>query len=163
MWLSSFGIATLQWIINTSRINDNDPEIWLQMMDNSPIVEEVLNNDNNPKDVLVNKEHKDGKNKSDEEYVDVKKETKEKVTPKEKKEKTTTKKGNAETYTVKSGDNLAKIANDYEVEISDLKEWNNLSSDKILIGQKLKIYSDTPVSTKSKKTSQNTHKNLIHY
>ena len=45
MWLSLFGIATLQWIINTSRINDNDPEIWLQMMDNSPIVEEVLNND----------------------------------------------------------------------------------------------------------------------
>ena len=45
MWFSSFGIATLQWIINTSRINDNDPEIWLQMMDNLPIVEEVLNND----------------------------------------------------------------------------------------------------------------------
>ena len=45
MWLSLFGIATLQWIINTSRINDNDPEKWLPMMDNLPIVEEVLNND----------------------------------------------------------------------------------------------------------------------
>ena len=45
MWLSLFGIATLQWIINTSCINDNDPEMWLQMMDNLSIVEEVLNND----------------------------------------------------------------------------------------------------------------------
>ncbi len=114
--------------------------------------------ENNPKSVLVNKEHKNGTNKSDEEYVEVNKEPKEKVVTPEKKEKTTTtKKGSAETYTVKSGDNLAKIANDYEVDIADIKEWNNLKSDKILIGQKLKIYSDKPV-TKSKKTASYTVK-----
>jgi len=105
--------------------------------------------------VLVNKEHGKENNNSTEEYVEVKKEKKEKTAPTEK--KSTTKKGNAEMYTVKSGDNLAKIADEYEVDIADIKEWNNLSSDKILVGQKLKIYSEAPVS-KSKKTSSYTVK-----
>ncbi len=45
------------------------------------------------------------------------------------------------TYTVKSGDNLLKIAKKYpNVTVEDIKKWNNLKSDKINVGAKLKIY-----------------------
>jgi len=40
-------------------------------------------------------------------------------------------------YTVKKGDTLAKIADKYNVSISDLKKWNKLKSDEITEGQKL--------------------------
>lgn len=42
-------------------------------------------------------------------------------------------------YTVQSGDNLSAIAGKYGVSVSDIREWNNLEGDKILIGQKLKV------------------------
>src|SRR5690625_4266351 len=37
------------------------------------------------------------------------------------------------TYTVKAGDTLWSIGNRYNVSVADLKEWNNLSSDLILV------------------------------
>ena len=43
------------------------------------------------------------------------------------------------TYTVKSGDNLTKIATQYGVSVADIQSWNNLSSTKIYVGQKIKI------------------------
>ena len=45
-------------------------------------------------------------------------------------------------YTVKSGDNLMKIAQKKGVQLSDLKKWNNLKSNAIFSGQKLKIQSN---------------------
>ena len=45
-------------------------------------------------------------------------------------------------YTVKSGDNLMKIAQKQGVQLSDLKKWNNLKSNAIFSGQKLKIHSN---------------------
>ena len=42
-------------------------------------------------------------------------------------------------YTVKSGDNLGKIARKYHCTVKQLMNWNNLRSDRIAIGQKLKI------------------------
>ena len=42
-------------------------------------------------------------------------------------------------YTVKSGDNLGKIARKYGTTVSNLKKWNNLHSDVIRPGQKLKV------------------------
>ncbi|MFI3296967.1 MAG: LysM peptidoglycan-binding domain-containing protein [bacterium] len=44
------------------------------------------------------------------------------------------------TYVVKSGDTLGGIASKYNVKVSDLKKWNNIKSDIIQIGQKIKIY-----------------------
>ena len=43
-------------------------------------------------------------------------------------------------HVVKSGENLEKISKDYGVSVSDLKNWNNLQSDKITKGQSLDIY-----------------------
>ncbi|RMD90778.1 MAG: LysM peptidoglycan-binding domain-containing protein [Calditrichaeota bacterium] len=43
-------------------------------------------------------------------------------------------------YTVKSGDNLGYIAQWFDVNISDLRYWNNLRSNLIRAGQKLLIY-----------------------
>jgi LysM repeat protein len=59
-------------------------------------------------------------------------------------------------YTVESGDNLIKIANQYKTTVAQLKEWNQLTSDKIRIGQKLivgksEVY--TPLTTSSKISS----------
>lgn len=51
---------------------------------------------------------------------------------KEKESKTTV-------YTVKKGDSLYGISKKYKVTIGEIKKWNNLSGDKIRIGQKLKI------------------------
>lgn len=47
--------------------------------------------------------------------------------------------GSSTVYTVKSGDTLSGISSRYGVSVRQLKDWNNLSSDLILIGQKLNI------------------------
>ncbi|MBQ9202055.1 MAG: LysM peptidoglycan-binding domain-containing protein [Bacteroidales bacterium] len=44
------------------------------------------------------------------------------------------------TYTVRSGDTLGAIARRYHVTLSDLMRWNQLRSDRIYIGQKLRIH-----------------------
>ena len=43
-------------------------------------------------------------------------------------------------YTVRSGDVLGKIAQNYDVKVSSIKNWNNLHSDRINIGQELVVY-----------------------
>lgn len=46
------------------------------------------------------------------------------------------------TYTVKSGDTLYGIANKYGISVDELKNYNNLTSNNLSIGQKLKIPSN---------------------
>ncbi|NMS24980.1 LysM peptidoglycan-binding domain-containing protein, partial [Vibrio parahaemolyticus] len=43
------------------------------------------------------------------------------------------------THKVKSGEFLGKIANHYKVKVSDIRRENNLKSDTLWVGQKLKI------------------------
>ena len=43
-------------------------------------------------------------------------------------------------YTVKSGDNIGYISGWYDVNISDIKHWNNIKGNRIKEGQKLLIY-----------------------
>ena len=45
-------------------------------------------------------------------------------------------------YTVREGDALAKIAKEYGVSVSDLRIWNGLKGNKIVVGQSLDIYSE---------------------
>jgi LysM repeat protein len=47
-------------------------------------------------------------------------------------------------YTVKSGDSLSKIGVQYEMTVQELKSLNNLKSDLIYVGQKLKVTGSTP-------------------
>lgn len=66
--------------------------------------------------------------------------------------------GSAKTYTVRSGDNLGKIAQKYNVSVTQLKKWNKLSSSTIRAGQKLKVsspYTATASSTASTTVKKN--------
>ena len=52
------------------------------------------------------------------------------------------------THKVKSGENLSSIAKKYKVTVAELKSWNSLKSDRVMIGQSLKIISKQAVATK---------------
>ncbi len=54
------------------------------------------------------------------------------------------------------GDYLSKIANKYGVTVAQLKSWNNLSSDLILIGQRLKVNATTSVASTASTTTVST-------
>ncbi|MFD2037639.1 transglycosylase SLT domain-containing protein [Belliella marina] len=51
------------------------------------------------------------------------------------------------TYRVKSGDVLGSIAQRHGTTVTNIKNWNNLSSNTIKVGQSLKIYSNNASST----------------
>ncbi|EAE6296552.1 1,4-beta-N-acetylmuramoylhydrolase [Listeria monocytogenes] len=64
---------------------------------------------------------------------------------------------NAKIYTVVKGDSLWRIANNHKVTIANLKAWNNLKSDFIYPGQKLKVSADSTTSnTNTSKPSTGT-------
>ena len=56
------------------------------------------------------------------------------------------------THKVKSGENLSSIAKKYKVTVAELKSWNSLKSDRVMIGQSLKIISKKAVATKQSNT-----------
>ena len=58
-------------------------------------------------------------------------------------------------YKVRSGDVLGIIAQKYRVRVSDIKKWNKLNSNTIMVGQRLDIWvypGTKAVATRSKKT-----------
>lgn len=57
------------------------------------------------------------------------------------------------TYRVVSGDNLGKIARQFNVRVSQLKQWNGLRSNNIRIGQRLTVYRTQPNTSPSKSVS----------
>jgi membrane-bound lytic murein transglycosylase D len=52
-------------------------------------------------------------------------------------------------HVVKSGENLSVIAKKYKCTVTDLKNWNNLKSTNLSIGQKLKVYPPAEGSSSS--------------
>jgi LysM repeat protein len=56
------------------------------------------------------------------------------------------------THKVKSGENLSSIAKKYKVTVAELKSWNSLKSDRVMIGQSLKIISKQAVAVKQSNT-----------
>ncbi|OAT81619.1 hypothetical protein A6P54_12660 [Bacillus sp. MKU004] len=68
----------------------------------------------------------------------------------------------AATHEVKSGDSLWKIANHYNVTVSDIKEWNKLSTDIIYPKQVLKISQDKqPPATGESKPAADTKSYVV--
>ncbi len=78
-------------------------------------------------------------------------------------------------YTIRSGDVLGSIASRFGVSVSKLKYWNRLSTDRINVGQKLKVYVDekaystykpkpktVPVKTTNKQTGSNGGKIIVY-
>jgi LysM repeat protein len=49
-------------------------------------------------------------------------------------------------HSVKSGESLGSIAAKYHCSIAELMKWNNLSSQKILVGQKIKVVANSKTS-----------------
>lgn len=60
-------------------------------------------------------------------------------------------------YTVRSGDSLSVIARDFGISVTQIRQWNNLSSDVIQIGQKLLVIERTVVTTTAQAPNNNTH------
>ncbi len=54
-------------------------------------------------------------------------------------------------HTVKRGDNLSDIAEKYDVALSDVKKWNNLKSNKVQAGRKLKIITEQRIAVAEKR------------
>ncbi len=59
---------------------------------------------------------------------------------------TTKNSSNVNYYKIKPGDSIGSIAEKYGVKVSDIRNWNNISGNKILSGSTLKIYSDANVN-----------------
>ena len=47
-------------------------------------------------------------------------------------------------YKVKKGDTIGEIAELFKVRVSQIRRWNKLHSNKIIVGKKLRIYSNSP-------------------
>ena len=61
------------------------------------------------------------------------------------------------THVVKSGETLGKIAQKYKCSVTDLKKWNNLKTNTIKVGQKLKVYPpESQTTTSTQKAESNT-------
>lgn len=79
----------------------------------------------------------------------------EKVTPAEQSPDKTTPKPTAPsttTYVVKAGDSLTKVANKHGVTVEAIRKANNLKSDNIMVGQRLKIPASGKASSKKAKS-----------
>ncbi len=66
-------------------------------------------------------------------------------------EKVVTYKDVTKTHKVKSGDNISEIASKYDVTVADIKKWNKLKSNNIMLGANLKIVKNEKVVTTVKK------------
>jgi membrane-bound lytic murein transglycosylase D len=56
-------------------------------------------------------------------------------------------------HKVRAGDSLDKIARSYDVSITQIRRWNNLTSSTIFPGQELTVYSDAPKETETSAVS----------
>ncbi|WP_276379350.1 LysM peptidoglycan-binding domain-containing protein [Flavobacterium sp. H4147] len=77
-----------------------------------------------------------------------------KITPKVKAVKEVETAKDIQFYKVRKGDNLGAIADKYNVNISDLKKWNNLKSNAVAFGKTLKIKSEIDAAPKAVKEAK---------
>lgn len=65
-------------------------------------------------------------------------------------------------HKVLRGETLKSIAGKYGVKIDNIREWNNISGNKILAGTKLKLFSDSPTKNLSGNETTTTNKNSLY-
>jgi membrane-bound lytic murein transglycosylase D len=73
--------------------------------------------------------------------------------------------GNVSYHKIKSGETIGGIAEMYKVSASSIREWNNISGNKIIAGTTLKIYSDASpniVSNNAKQKTELTSESINH-
>ena len=116
-----------------------DTEVKDKSENDNEVRKDYVRKNNNEK-----KENKDNGNKNEKK----KNNTGEKVNKKKPE-------GKEQIHVVKEGEYLSTIAEQYGVKTSEIKDWNDIEGDKILVGQKLKIYSDKKVTEKKEKTVKN--------
>ncbi len=58
-------------------------------------------------------------------------------------------------YTIKNGDTIGEIAEKYHVSVDNIKNWNDLKSDKLVKGKAISIYSDNNTAVKKSNFSKN--------
>jgi membrane-bound lytic murein transglycosylase D len=63
---------------------------------------------------------------------------------------TTVPQGRTTYYRVRRGDTLSSIARHHRVSVADLRAWNNLTQNRITVGQRLRIVSEGSVSVERK-------------
>ena len=69
-------------------------------------------------------------------------------------ESTSSPKSNVSYHKIKQGESIGSIAELYKVSASNIREWNNISGNKIIAGTTLKIYSDASPNLVSNNVSQ---------
>ncbi len=57
--------------------------------------------------------------------------------------------GNIIRYTIKEGDTMGEIALTFRVSVTDIQKWNNLKTNKLVIGKSIILYSDVDRSKKN--------------
>ena len=58
-------------------------------------------------------------------------------------------------YRVKRGDSMSEIANKFGISVTNLKKWNSLTNNNLVVGKSLKIYSDSKTSSLGDNTLKN--------
>ncbi len=66
-------------------------------------------------------------------------------------------------HRINRGESLGKIAQRYGVSLASLKDWNNLSSNTIYAGQRLKIFTDRTTITTASTTTSSSKNSLYRY
>jgi membrane-bound lytic murein transglycosylase D len=74
---------------------------------------------------------------------------------------TAKKSANTYNYTIKKGDTISEIAEQFNVTMNDLKNWNNLSSNKLIAGKTLIIYSDNGPNSRSENSMNSVTSNSL--
>ncbi len=64
--------------------------------------------------------------------------------------------GKAGVHVVRKGETLGSIASKYRTSVTSLKRWNNLRSNTIIVGQKIKVYGSNATASSTSKTSSTT-------
>ncbi|MFC2119454.1 LysM peptidoglycan-binding domain-containing protein [Bacteroidota bacterium] len=66
-------------------------------------------------------------------------------------------------YRVRKGDAISKIAEMYGVTTRDIRRWNGLKSNRIIAGQTLKIFTNSPIAEENETNTSTTNANVNYY